>query len=83
MKNLIKSQLRRWLIGFLAVILIIVGVYLLRARSGDAQSALNNRRSGPRAQDVPVVTAAAKTGDMNVYLNGLGFTVSPTAGRPA
>ncbi len=75
MKNLIKSQLRRWLIGFLAVILIIVGVYLLRARSGDAQSALNNRRSGPRAQDVPVVTAAAKTGDMSVYLNGLGSVV--------
>jgi len=75
MKKLIKSQLQFWLIGLLAVILVIIGVYQFRARSGDAQSTSNNRRSGPRSQDVPVVTAAAKTGDMNVYLNGLGSVV--------
>ena len=74
MKKLIKSQLQFWLIGLLAVILVIIGVYQLRARSGDAQSTSNNRRSA-RSQDVPVVTAAAKTGDMNVYLNGLGSVV--------
>ena len=75
MKKLIKSQLQFWLIGLLAVILVIIGVYQFRPRSGDAQSTSNNRRSGPRSQDVPVVTAAAKTGDMNVYLNGLGSVV--------
>src|ERR1044071_4738753 len=75
MKKLIKSQLQFWLIGLLAVILVIIGVYQFRARSGDAQSTSNNRRSGPRSQDVPVVTAVAKTGDMKVYLNGLGSVV--------
>jgi multidrug efflux system membrane fusion protein len=72
MKKLISSQLRRWLAGVLAVILVVVGVYLFRARSGDAQPSAHNRRSGPNTQVVPVVTAKVKSGDMNVYLSGLG-----------
>src|SRR5258708_4075864 len=72
MKKLISSQLRRWLAGVLAVILVVVGVYLFRARSGDAQPSARNRRSGPNTQVVPVVTAKVKSGDMNVYLSGLG-----------
>lgn len=75
MKNLVKSQLRRWLIGFLAVIFIVVGVYLLRARSGDVQSALNNRRANAGTQSVSVQTAAARTADMSEYLNGLGSVI--------
>jgi membrane fusion protein, multidrug efflux system len=76
MKNLIKSKLQLWLIGCLVVIFIFLGVYLLRARSGDAQPALNNRRSGSRAQAVPVLTAKAQAGAINDYLTGLG-TVTP------
>lgn len=72
MKKLISSPLRRWLAGVLAVILVVVGVYLFRARSGDAQPSARNRRSGPNTQVVPVVTAKVKSGDMNVYLSGLG-----------
>jgi multidrug efflux system membrane fusion protein len=75
MKKLINSQFRLWLIGFLVVIVTVVAVYRFRARSDDAPATLANRRSRPRAQDVPVVTAAAKTGDMNIYLNGLGSVV--------
>jgi len=73
MKKLTSSQLQRWLAGLLAVILlIVVGVYWLRTRSGDAQTSAKNRRSGSGALDVPVVTAKVQTGDLDVYLSGLG-----------
>ena len=64
---------RRWLIGLIAIIVLIVGAYFLRAYSGHAQLAeQNRRRAGTEAQSVPVVTAKVKTGDMDVYLSGLG-----------
>jgi multidrug efflux system membrane fusion protein len=73
MKKLTSSQLQRWLAGLLAVILlIVVAVYWLRAPSGDAQTSAKNRRSGSGALDVPVVTAKVQTGDLDVYLSGLG-----------
>jgi multidrug efflux system membrane fusion protein len=73
MKKLTSSQRQRWLAGLLAVILlIVVAVYWLRTRSGDAQTSAKNRRSGSGALDVPVVTAKVQTGDLDVYLSGLG-----------
>ncbi|TMA59237.1 MAG: MdtA/MuxA family multidrug efflux RND transporter periplasmic adaptor subunit [Deltaproteobacteria bacterium] len=73
MKKLTSSQRQHWLAGLLAVILlIVVGVYWLRTRSGDAQTSAKNRRSGSGALDVPVVTAKVQTGDLDVYLSGLG-----------
>ena len=73
MKKLTSSQRQRWLAGLLAVILlIVVAVYWLRAPSGDAQTSAKNRRSGSGALDVPVVTAKVQTGDLDVYLSGLG-----------
>ena len=73
MKKLTSSQVRHWLAGLLAVILlIVVGVYWLRTPSGDAQTSAKNRRSGSGALDVPVVTAKVETGDLDVYLSGLG-----------
>ena len=73
MKKLTSSQLQRWLAGLLAVILlIVVGVYWFLTPSGDAQTSAKNRRSGSGALDVPVVTAKVQTGDLDVYLSGLG-----------
>jgi membrane fusion protein, multidrug efflux system len=73
MKKLTSSQVRHWLAGLLAVILlIVVGVYWFRTPSGDAQTSAKNRRSGSGALDVPVVTAKVETGDLDVYLSGLG-----------
>ena len=73
MKKLTSSQVQHWLAGLLAVILlIVVGVYWFRTPSGDAQTSAKNRRSGSGALDVPVVTAKVETGDLDVYLSGLG-----------
>ena len=73
--RIFTRQHKRWLIGLLALILVVAAIYLRRARSGDAQSASTSRRSATRPQEIPVVTAVTKTGDMKVYLNGLGSVV--------
>ena len=73
--RIFTRQHKRWLIGLLALILVVAAIYLRRARSGDAQSGSTSRRSATRPQEIPVVTAVAKTGDMKVYLNGLGSVV--------
>jgi membrane fusion protein, multidrug efflux system len=73
--RIFARQHKRWLIGLLALILVVAAIYLRRARSGDAQSGSTSRRSATRPQQIPVVTAVTKTGDMKVYLNGLGSVV--------
>ena len=76
-----KTKLRnapnkRRLIGLIATIVLIVSAYFLRAWLGQAQlSEQNRRRAGNNAQGIPVLTATAKSGDMDVYLNGLGSVI--------
>jgi len=73
--RIFTRQHKRWLISLLALVLVIAAIYLLRARSGDAQPGSTSRRSATRPPEIPVITAVAKTGDMKVYLNGLGSVV--------
>jgi len=66
----------RWLVGVVAVAAVALGAYLFFARNGDAQSPGGKPDKSAAVRSVPVVAAAAKTGDVGVYLTGLG-SVTP------
>ena len=63
---------RFWVIGLILVGLLAAGAYYAVARPKRAQPAAP--AAGPRP--VPVVTVAARSGDLGVYLTGLG-SVTP------
>jgi membrane fusion protein, multidrug efflux system len=65
----------KWAAGVLMLCLVAAGVYVFLTQNGAAQS-----RSAKQAQAsvrvIPVAAAPAKTGDISIFLNGLG-TVTP------
>jgi membrane fusion protein, multidrug efflux system len=67
--------LEHWRIGLLAVFLVCIAAYFFFTNSGQAQPH-RTQQGAAVARGVPVVTAKAMTGEMNVYLTGLG-TVTP------
>ncbi|HLZ34861.1 MAG TPA: MdtA/MuxA family multidrug efflux RND transporter periplasmic adaptor subunit [Nitrospira sp.] len=69
------TLLKRWLAGLLAACLLAVGAYAILTKSDEAQPRGAGQGPNPGARLVPVLVAAAKTGDIGVYLNGLGSVV--------
>ncbi|MBI3355622.1 MAG: MdtA/MuxA family multidrug efflux RND transporter periplasmic adaptor subunit [Nitrospirae bacterium] len=67
------TTLKRWVIGLFAACLLALGGYALLTKSGEESLRAGQVPSGARA--FPVVVATAKTGDIGVYLNGLGSVV--------
>ena len=70
-----RLTFKRWWIGLLVVCLLAVGLYFFLTRGGKVQS-LAKQRQDSAARSMPVVAAAAKRGDIGVYLTGLG-SVTP------
>lgn len=69
------ALLRHWKIGLLAACVLAVGAYIFWTKSGAAQPRTALQESGSGAVSVPVAAVAAKTGDMAVYLTGLGSVI--------
>ena len=67
---------KRYWIGLLGMALLGVGIYVFFVKSGKADPPPARQGQNSAARAVSVVTTKAKTGEMNVYLTGLG-TVTP------
>ncbi len=73
--NVRVSKWAWWLITLAIVALLVVWTYMRWQQPAPGAQQLG-RRGGDPTRATPVVAVAAKTGDVNVYLNGLG-TVTP------
>jgi multidrug efflux system membrane fusion protein len=72
-----RSASWRHLMWLLAACLAAGGIwYAFFQAPGDATQPAGKKKGDPAARVTPVVAEPAKTGDINVYLNGLG-TVTP------
>jgi membrane fusion protein, multidrug efflux system len=71
-----QKLIRSWWIWLLVACLIGIGAYAYLAKSAEAPSGSVGKGSPTAQRSVPVVTAVAKKGDINIYLTGLG-SVTP------
>jgi membrane fusion protein, multidrug efflux system len=71
-----SARLGRWWMALFAVCLAAGAAYVFVTRSGEAKARAARQAPAAAPRGVPVVAAAARRGDVGVYLNGLG-TVTP------
>ncbi|MGE3154793.1 MAG: MdtA/MuxA family multidrug efflux RND transporter periplasmic adaptor subunit [Nitrospiraceae bacterium] len=70
----VARLVKRWSIGLVILSVIAFGAYVLVTKSGEGQlRAGQSRNAGARS--VPVVAATTRTGEIGIYLNGLGTVV--------
>jgi membrane fusion protein, multidrug efflux system len=69
-----ESRRRWWWIAVAIICLVVVAAFLVKTKSSRVAAA--NQNPMPAVRAVPVGATAAKKGDMNVYVNGLG-SVTP------
>ena len=67
------TSVKRGLLGLAAACLLALAGYALLAKSGEEPSRAGQTPVGARS--MPVLAAAARIGDIGVYLNGLGSVV--------
>ncbi|BCA55173.1 RND efflux system, membrane fusion protein [Nitrospira sp. KM1] len=67
------TTVKRWLLGLFAACLLALAGYALLAKSGEEPSRAGQVPGVSRV--MPVLVAPVKTGDMGIYLNGLGSVV--------
>ena len=60
----------------ISIILLTISAYFLMTKPGEGQLRPSNSGQNPSSKTISVVATAAKIGNMNVYVNGLG-TVTP------
>lgn len=63
---------RQWWFWLLAAALLAAVFYVLAIRPGAAQQSASRQARNATARDMPVVGAAARVGDIHIYLEGLG-----------